>query len=37
MQISNEAAIFRDGDRYPGLRRNWSTAMKAERMCFLRE
>jgi hypothetical protein len=37
MQVSDEAAIFRDGDRYPGFQRNFSIALKAERMCFLRE
>jgi hypothetical protein len=37
MDISDEAAVLRDDDRHPGFRWNFTTAMKTERMCFLRE
>jgi hypothetical protein len=37
VEVSNEAAVLGDGDRYTGFRRNLSTALKTERMGFLRE
>jgi hypothetical protein len=37
MEVPDETAVFGDGDRNTGLRRNWPTALKTERMSFLRE
>jgi hypothetical protein len=37
MEVADEAAVFRDDDRYRGLQWNLSVAMNAKRGGFLRE
>jgi hypothetical protein len=37
VDVSDDPAVLKDGDRDPGFRRDLSAAMKTERMCFLRE
>jgi hypothetical protein len=37
MEISDDVAVLGDDDRHAGFWRDFSTSLKAEGMCFLRE